>query len=189
EVQEDKNKTLLDISLEGSILSGEPVDGSVSIANQTFEISKTKATTTLKLKFGETGMLGGIYERVTKQDKDGVPLLQDIPFLQYLFSQETTSDERKYVVFFVTPRNAQVVKDAMKSPSSIEARRKEQPNVRELLAKGGSWEQTPSNISIIFKGVAKLNREFRTGDVIPLFWGTEPDWDTHIDQVSAFLYF
>ncbi|MGL5783933.1 MAG: hypothetical protein ACRCYZ_00305 [Alphaproteobacteria bacterium] len=189
EVQEDKNKTLLDISLEGSILSGEPVNGSASIANQTFEISKTKATTTLKLKFGETGMLGGIYERVTKQDKDGVPLLQDIPFLQYLFSQETTSDLRKYVVFFVTPRNAKIVRDAMKSPSSIEARRKEQPNVRELLAKGCGWDQTPSNISIIFKGVAKLNREFRTGDVIPLFWGTEPDWDTHIEQVSAFLYF
>ncbi|MGL4825686.1 MAG: hypothetical protein ACRC4G_05800 [Alphaproteobacteria bacterium] len=189
EVQEDKNKTLLDISLEGSILSSTPQPGSVSIANQTFQIAKTKATTTLKLKFGETGMLGGIYERVTKQDKDGVPLLQDIPFLQYFFSQETTSDMRKYVVFFVTPRNAKVVKDAMKAPLSIEARRKEQPNIRELLAKGGSWEQTPSNVSIIFKGVAKLNREFRTGDVIPLFWGTEPDWDTHIDQVSAFLYF
>lgn len=189
EVQEDKDKTLLDISLEGSILSSTPQPGSVSIANQTFQIAKTKATTTLKLKFGETGMLGGIYERVTKQDKDGVPLLQDIPFLQYLFSQETTSDLRKYVVFFVTPRNAKAVRDAMKSPSSIEARRKEQPSVRELLAKGCGWEQTPSNISIIFKGLSELNREFRTGDVIPLFWGTEPDWDRHIEQVSAFLYF
>lgn len=96
EVQEDKNKTLLDdISLEGSILSSTPQPGSVSIANQTFQIAKTKATTTLKLKFGETGMLGGIYERVIRQDKDGVPLLQDIPFLQYLFPQETTSDLRK----------------------------------------------------------------------------------------------
>jgi tetratricopeptide (TPR) repeat protein len=188
EVLEDQNKTLLDISLEGSVLEGDPVQG-VSLTAQTLTIAKTKATTTLKLKFGETGMLGGIYERVTTQNKSGFPILQDIPFLQYLFSQETTSDLRKYVVFFVTPRNAKAVRDAMKAPLGLEAQRKSQPNVRELLAKGGDWTETPSNISIIFKGVEKLGREFRTGDVIPLFWGTEPDWETHIDQVTAFLYF
>lgn len=188
EVDEIEDKTLLEVSLEGSLLEGAPIQGS-PLAGQTFDISKTKATTTLKLKFGQTGMLGGIYERIKVSAKSGVPLLKDIPFVQYLFSREDTQDERKYVVFFVTPRKAEAVRDALEQNCAYDkCARKNQPCVQELVEEH-NWAETVSNASIIFKGVSKLCREFRTGDVIPLYWGDAPNFDKHVAEVSAFLYY
>ena len=67
------------------ILERNPVDGDVD------KLSKQVSDTILRVKDGQTVVLGGLIKNSTKHSKQGIPLLSDIPVLGALFSQ--TSDE------------------------------------------------------------------------------------------------
>jgi len=67
------------------ILERNPVDGDVD------KLSKQVSDTILRVKDGQTVVLGGLIKNSTKHSKQGLPLLSDIPVLGALFSQ--TSDE------------------------------------------------------------------------------------------------
>ncbi|MBT3770205.1 MAG: hypothetical protein HOF85_10145, partial [Acidiferrobacteraceae bacterium] len=43
----------------------------------------------------------------TEHNRDGVPGLQDAPFLQYFFSQRDISEFQKSVLILLTPRHTQ----------------------------------------------------------------------------------
>ncbi len=67
-------------------------------------INKKEATTEMMLRDGETTVIGGIYvERDTNSD-DGVPFLQDIPFLGGLFKSNSVEKTRTELLIFITPR-------------------------------------------------------------------------------------
>ncbi len=67
------------------ILERNPVDGDVD------KLSKQVSDTILRVKDGQTVVLGGLIKNSTKHSKQGIPLLSDIPLIGALFSQ--TSDE------------------------------------------------------------------------------------------------
>ncbi len=67
------------------ILERNPVDGDVD------KLSKQVSDTILRVKDGQTVVLGGLIKNSRKHSKQGIPLLSDIPILGVLFSQ--TSDE------------------------------------------------------------------------------------------------
>ena len=69
------------------ILERNPVDGDVD------KLSKQVSETILRVKDGQTVVIGGLIKNSTKYSKQGVPLLSDIPLIGALFSQ--TSDERE----------------------------------------------------------------------------------------------
>jgi type II secretory pathway component GspD/PulD (secretin) len=58
------------------------------------------------MQFGETLVLGGLSEKEDSVVRDGVPILQDVPVLQYFFSNEQTVDFHKSVLILITPRRA-----------------------------------------------------------------------------------
>lgn len=67
-------------------------------------ISKKEATTELLLKNGETTVIGGIYtDNDTSEDK-GVPFLQDIPLLGWLFKSNSARKEKNELLIFITPK-------------------------------------------------------------------------------------
>lgn len=182
----------LDISLEGSLLVN--VDTNAALTNQLIQIAQTKVVTTLRLKFGETGMLGGMYERTDQYTKTGFPLLQDIPAVQYLFSNEITDSLRQSVLFLVTPRRAETVhKQVVEHFKGSPSRWEKQPSIKELLKQdGGAWNVDavpPALITILYR-TQNLYYQFRSGDLISTpFWGLTPTLEDELDQISSFLYY
>jgi type IV pilus assembly protein PilQ len=67
-------------------------------------IDKKQATTLLYVKDGETAVIGGIYERSENDGVAGVPGLQNIPLLGWLFKKTNKSDDKTELLIFITPR-------------------------------------------------------------------------------------
>jgi len=77
-------------------------------------IQTNQVNTVVLIKSGNTTVLGGHYEITNSESFEGVPLLSHIPVFGWLFKKNTTSDARKELLFFLTPR---VVKDVRKAVS------------------------------------------------------------------------
>ena len=114
-------------------------------------------------------MISGLSEKEKEQLNDGVPFLQDIPVIQYLFSQENTADFMKSVIILITPRKANYThedgspKADRSSPPDAAAK---QPNLAELKERPG-WFKPAPNLDAVYHHLKDVNlfKEFRTGDV------------------------
>lgn len=84
---------------------GEAVGGAPAINTQ--EIS-----TQILVDNGETIVLGGIFQHRTSYDETKVPLLGDIPFLGWLFTNTSREDAKEELLIFVTPK---IIKEGLKN--------------------------------------------------------------------------
>lgn len=67
-------------------------------------INKKEATTELLVKNGETTVIGGIYVDSDTESDTGVPFLQDIPLLGWLFKSNTKNKSKNELLIFITPK-------------------------------------------------------------------------------------
>lgn len=72
------------------------------IAN-TLDVGKRSLETTLRLKSGETGLLGGLVYQELVNREGGVPLLKDLPLIGGLFRTQETGQKDQLLLLFVTP--------------------------------------------------------------------------------------
>ncbi len=77
---------------------GAPVEGSTLPS-----ISKREATTEILLRDGETTVLGGIFEETKSDTTAGIPWFNRIPFLGWLFKNESIVVNQTELLIFVTP--------------------------------------------------------------------------------------
>ncbi|UCB56379.1 MAG: type IV pilus secretin PilQ [Thiotrichales bacterium] len=73
-------------------------------------IDTREVNTQVLVNNGDTIVLGGIYEQITRDEVDKVPVLGDIPVLGYLFKHTLESDEKAELLIFVTPK---ILKDTL----------------------------------------------------------------------------
>lgn len=66
-------------------------------------ISRRTANTTIRLKDGETIVIGGLIQKSDSKSKSTVPFLGDIPFLGALFSSTNTESDESELVIYITP--------------------------------------------------------------------------------------
>jgi type IV pilus assembly protein PilQ len=66
-------------------------------------IDKKSAETEVIVKDGETALIGGIYETTDEQSGTGVPFLQHIPLLGWLFKRDTKNIDKNELLIFITP--------------------------------------------------------------------------------------
>jgi type II secretory pathway component GspD/PulD (secretin) len=66
-------------------------------------ISRRNAESVITIRDGMTLAIGGLYALSEIDDKSGVPLLQDIPVLGFLFSRTRKQKVKSELDFFVTP--------------------------------------------------------------------------------------
>ncbi len=162
--------------------------------NNFSQTSKTTVTANVVMKFDQTLVMSGLSEKETEIVKTGVPILQDLPIVQYAFSNETTLDLNKSVLILVTPRKAQFT-EADGSPKIEPA----QPansgdsgeNVKRLEARG-DWDFTPAhNLDAVANHLKdhRFYREFRSGDVTLEEWNNLDGLRHKVLQVLDFLYF
>ncbi|HXH71828.1 MAG TPA: type IV pilus secretin PilQ [Mariprofundaceae bacterium] len=80
-------------------------------------ITTKKVQTSIYMDNGETVVIGGIYTRNQSTTVNGVPFLQDIPLLGYLFKQKLKSDNRTELLIFLTPKVIQAGKENLANES------------------------------------------------------------------------
>jgi type IV pilus assembly protein PilQ len=73
-------------------------------ANGDPTIQKKEAKTTMLVRDGDTGVIGGIYTRNSGLSYTKVPYFADIPVLGYLFRSRKENDDRDELLIFITPR-------------------------------------------------------------------------------------
>src|SRR6267378_3153968 len=90
----------LKIKVEVSSVTGTSTIGGI----QQPIISQRKIDHEIRLKEGESNVLGGLFERPDTKTLNGWPGLAKIPFLRYLFSDEKTDHQENEVLIVLTPR-------------------------------------------------------------------------------------
>jgi len=96
-VNSDKTITL-DLHPEVSELSSQAtVQGGVII-------NTSEADTRVVVNDSETAIIGGLMRDVSSEVKTGIPVLQDIPGLGWLFRTSNKSTDKRELIIFVTPR-------------------------------------------------------------------------------------
>lgn len=91
----------LEVEPEVSILdaaAGTNIAGAVVPGRATQRVH-----TTVEMETGQTFVIGGLIQRVTRSTAQKVPVLGQIPFLGTFFSQKTVDEEETELVVLVTP--------------------------------------------------------------------------------------
>ena len=79
-------------------------NGNVTISGVTEPIiGQRSIEQVIRLKEGETNILGGILERTETKTVSGTPGVGEIPFLKYLFSSQQNETQTYEIVFMLTP--------------------------------------------------------------------------------------
>lgn len=73
-------------------------------------IDTREVQTQVLVNNGDTIVLGGIYEQVTRDEVDKIPLLGDLPLIGSLFRHTLESDQKAELLIFVTPK---ILKEAL----------------------------------------------------------------------------
>jgi general secretion pathway protein D len=179
----------MDVRVEGSTLSETLPESLKKTGSQVFALLQSHIDTNIKMKLGETVILGGISERTQANSKSGVPLLQNIPGIQYLFSKEETSSERRSIVYMLTPRSHKAVQRKTRQYFAKGQEFGNRPNLTELEKRHKDWfDPGYHHISILDK-LGHLYSEFRTGDLKKLSWHKEESLEQELNIIAGYLWY
>lgn len=92
-------RVLMDI-----IVTDNSPDRALTGANGQPSIRRNEATTQVLASDGETIVIGGIFTRRVDESNSSVPWFSRLPLLGWLFQNTRTSDERRELLVFITPR-------------------------------------------------------------------------------------
>lgn len=150
------------------------------------EISETSANANVVMNLGDTLVLSGLSEKETSSSRTGVPILQDVPALQYLFSTKRNSDFQRSVLILITPRSPIFTSKVDRSQGGVVT-----DGMKALREKLGFSGKTPSNVESILNHLKTTNlfREFRQGDVSLERWDRMHSTGERLRQALDFLYY
>lgn len=150
------------------------------------EIGETTANANVVMNLGDTLVLSGLSEKSSASNRDGVPGLQDMPGLQYLFSNKKTNDLQRSVLILVTPRSpVQISNAAQNEAQSMDQR------MKLLREKFGFSNSLPANIEAVMTQLDSNDffREFRQGDVTMEHWERMRTTGDRLKEALEFLYY
>jgi Flp pilus assembly secretin CpaC/Flp pilus assembly protein TadD len=155
------------------------------------DTTKTTVNANVVMKFGETLILSGLSERDQSRDRDGVPVLQDIPIVQYLFSRNVTRDYYKSVLILLTPRRAQYTNRSQEDVAADRANLSPSDlALAEFEDKYRPWFKPIPNVGEIVHKLERssLFREFQTGD-LGGSWQRITDHGERLKTAMGFLFY
>jgi general secretion pathway protein D len=145
---------------------------------------------TATLKFGQTLMLSGLSEVSDTKTKSGVPLLQNIPGVQYFFSQDEESQVKKSILILLTPRKARYLDQDDTNVQQDTQNDLEDSKYTKDLQK--SCRITiPSNFDTVLADLQNngLFRQFQAGDVQLESWDDIQTLENAFKRNLKFLYY
>lgn len=138
QVQLDGDVTMK-VALEVSSVTDKTTRNDGSLA---YQVGTRQASTTLRLRDGETQVLAGLLNDSESRSATGIPGLIDVPLLRHLFGTVSNTRDKTEVVLLVTPRVLRnIVQPASASalmPSGTEA----QPGAVPLMLRQGDARGT-----------------------------------------------
>lgn len=136
QVQLDNDVTIK-IALEVSTVTGR-VEGPAGSGSSAYQVGTRQATTTLRLKDGETQILAGLINDDETRNSAGIPGLHDLPIAGRLFG--TTKDEhnKTEIVLLVTPHIVRNLPQPDTAGSALPSGTEAQPGAARLLIKDGT---------------------------------------------------
>jgi general secretion pathway protein D len=153
------------------------------------DTSKTLVSANVTMKYGESLILSGLSERNLESSNSGVPVLRDVPLVQYLFNRQTKRDFQKSVLIIVTPRRPSYTN---RSAEDIEKERSKLSEFERLQSefedKYKLWFKPVPNVATSLKvlDTSAIYREFRSGDLELESWVSRA---THAGRLKAALQF
>jgi type IV pilus assembly protein PilQ len=113
----DANKVILTLIPQNEFLSGPSSGAAVPgfthftlVSNNTEQsidlprLAQTQMFTKLVLESGRTAVLGGLVTERSTYEDNGIPVLKDIPLINYLFKQRVDEINKEHLLIFITPR-------------------------------------------------------------------------------------
>lgn len=188
----DAETMLLAVRAQRSFV--EAVDSNV-IFGSTLQTARNAVSANVVLKMGQTLVLSGLSEREIQRITNGVPVLKDIPVLQYLFNRQTTLDFTSSVLVLITPRPPTADNEVMSrtighvDTLSDPHKKKFRPLLEKAMRERP--ESVPGNLEGIY-GHAFGNTlflQFRTGDLTLEHWSQPPRLEGFFDQLRQMLYY
>lgn len=148
------------------------------------EMGEITANANVVMGLGDTLVLSGLSEKSSANTRDGVPVLQDIPLIQYLFSNKKTNDIQRSVLILITPREPAYTARADQSPAANDS-------MNALREKFGFSGGSPSNAEAVLSHLKTnaLFREFREGDVSLERWERMDSTGDRLRQSLEFLFY
>ncbi len=157
------------------------------------EISEILANANVVMRMGDTLVLGGLSEKESTTTRDGVPGVQDVPLVQYLFSQQAQTEYQKSVLILITPRPATYtwLSEDSRAAAAKEGGGDASASIDVLRARYSDWFKPYPNLASVFHhlNLADLYREFRTGDVKLERWDRMDTTRQRLKQALGFLYY
>lgn len=96
------DKIIMDVEIKKDAI-GQLIAGIPSIDTRNIK-------TQILVENGDTAVIGGIYEQITRTDEFKVPLLGDIPLIGHLFKTTNRQNDKTELLIFITPR---IIKDQL----------------------------------------------------------------------------
>lgn len=188
----DDDTVALAIGIQRSFI--ESVDPSVKF-DYTLQVSRSRASANVVLKMGQTLILSGIAEQEIQRSSDGVPLLRDIPLLQYLFNKTTNQNFTSSVLVLITPRSPATDNAMMeRTINHIDTlpdseKRKFRPMIEKALKEmpGGIRD----NLDAVYRHAYgnDLFLQFRSGDLSLQHWSQPERMQRFLQDIRDVLYF
>jgi len=155
------------------------------------QTSRTSVNATAVLKYGETLILSGLTISENGMTRSGVPVLQDIPGVQYLFSNEQKAEFKKSILILLTPRKARYFDGDVTPKQAKEALKKveeaKEVHTNSLINQEGIDTNIDATLAHFSRG--KLYRQFRKGDLELDKWYNHDTMSGAIDRILGFLYY
>ena len=108
------DNVLMEVLVANDAPTGQTVQGNPIIATK-------KVETSLEVKNGETVVIGGVYQKSTADNENGVPVVKEVPVLGWLFKQTDTSIRKTELLIFLTPTVVSAKGESEQSPSQERA--------------------------------------------------------------------
>ncbi|MES2024428.1 MAG: secretion protein [Pseudomonadota bacterium] len=150
------------------------------------EIGEITANANVVMNMGDTLILSGLSEKSSSNTRDGVPGLQDIPGVQYLFSNKKTNDLMRSALILVTPRSPVQISEA-----TPDARDSMESRMKALRERFGFANSIAPNIDAVMNQLQSNDyfREFRQGDVSVERWDRMRSTGDRLREALGFLYY
>lgn len=164
----DDSTLLVSVKAARSFL--ENPDAAVAFS-QNMQTTRNSVSASVILKFGQTLILSGLSEQEVQRSTNGVPILQDIPVIQYLFKSKASQNFKRSVLILITPRK----------PQAIEL----SSEIQNEISKSGknSISETLSSYNKIF------NLQFRRGDLDDDRWSEGDGFKKFFQDLRSLAYF
>ena len=151
------------------------------------QTQKTRVLGNLTLRFGETMILSGLNQQEKSDVDSKVPVLGEVPLLQYIFRNNVKFKSQKSILILLTPRRASATdqQGEVLGEKSLFT-----PNNLRDLERASPWLKPASNLRAIVQhlGRYKYFNQMRKGDILLEQWASESSFDAIVDRTLEFLY-